>query len=73
MSYFTNSVPHSNFAYSANVKPRPLWYIRMEISAFPPTLLAFYCHRANNSTKNFTNISIVLKGVSPQYFILFPL
>ena len=30
-----------------------------------------YCHRANNSKANFTNISIVLNGVPPQYFILF--
>ena len=33
---------------------------------------SFYCHRVTNSA-NFTNISIVLKGESPQYFILFPL
>ena len=63
--FFTKSVPSSNFAHRATVKPRPSGdYIGIKISALPPTQL-FY--------SQFTSISIVLTEISPQHFILFPL
>ena len=70
-TFFTNSFPSSNFACSATVKPRPQtrlnWQENISISSHSTS---FYCHRANNCTGSFTNISIVLKGVSPKlYFI----
>ena len=41
-TFFTNSVPSSNFAYSATVKPRPSAdYIGRKISVLPPTQLVF--------------------------------
>ena len=36
-AFFTNSVPSSNFAYSATVTPRPpADYVGMKISVLPP-------------------------------------
>ena len=73
-TFFTNSVPRSNFAYSATVKPRLLAdYIGMKISVLPPTQLVFTVIELTILHQNFTNMSIVLDGVSPQYFFLFPL
>ena len=41
-AFFTNSVPSSNFGYSATLKPRPSAdYIGMKISVLPPTQLVF--------------------------------
>ena len=44
------------------------WYENISIATYSTS---FYCHRGNNSTANFINFSIVLKGISPPNFILF--
>ena len=45
----------------------------MKKSILPPTQLVFTVIELTILQQIFTNISLVLKGESPQYFILFPL
>ena len=41
-TFFTNSIPSSNFAYSATLKPRPSAdHTGMKVSVLPPTQLVF--------------------------------
>ena len=59
---------------SAPVKARPsAEYIGIKISVLPPTQPVFTVIVLTILPANFTNISIVLKGLSPQHFILLKL
>ena len=69
-NFLSNSILSSNFSYSTTVKPR-LSALAWKHQYYHLLPTSSYCHRATNSTENFINVNIVLKGISHIILIYF--